>query len=83
MRRAGGGGGRGKPEKGRDKPQETVAKPQPIWGMLYADDAGIVSKSRDNLAKRMADIVGIDSFGFQDRDHVPNDETCGQGLFRY
>ena len=60
----GGGQKRGRPEKGRDKPPETVAEPQPIWGMLYADDAGIVSRSRNSLAKMMADIVAVcASFG--------------------
>ena len=46
--REGEGEGRegGRLKKGRDKPQETVAEPQPIWGMLYADDAGIVPRSR-------------------------------------
>ena len=54
---------RGRPGKGRDKPQETVTEPQPIWGMSYADDAGIVSRSRNSLAK-MADIVAVcASFG--------------------
>ena len=50
---------RGRPEKGRDKPQETVAEPQPIWGMLYADDASIVSRSRNSHAKMIADIVAV------------------------
>ena len=40
-----------------------MAEIQPIWGMLYADDAGIVSRSRNSLAK-MADIVAVcASFG--------------------
>ena len=62
------------PEKGRDKPQETVTEPQPIWGMLYADDAGTVSRSRNSHAKI---ILRIDSFGSQDGDHVLDDETYG------
>ena len=28
-----------------------------VWGMLYADDAGIVSKSAEGLAKMMTVIV--------------------------
>ena len=48
------GGDEGGREKGGDKPQETVAEPQPIWGMLYADDASIVSRWRNSLAKMMA-----------------------------
>ena len=30
-----------------------------IWGMLYADDAGIVSKSAEGLAKMMTVIVTV------------------------
>ena len=30
-----------------------------VWGMLYADDAGIVSKSAQGLAKMMAVIVTV------------------------
>ena len=30
-----------------------------VWGMLYADDAGIVSKSAEGLAKRMTVIVTV------------------------
>ena len=56
---------RERPEKGRDNPQEAIrAEPQPIWGMLYADDAGVVSRSRSSLAKMMADTVAVcASFG--------------------
>ena len=61
------GGGRKKrerPKKGRHKPQGTVAEPQPMWGMLYADDAGIVSRSRHSLAKMLAGAVAMyASFG--------------------
>ena len=60
----GGGRKRGRPEKEREKFQETVAEPQPKWGMLYADNAGIVSRSRNSLAKLMAYIVAVcASFG--------------------
>ena len=31
----------------------------PCWGMLYADDAGIVSKSAEGLAKMIAIIVTV------------------------
>ena len=38
--------------------------PKPIWGVLYANDASIVSKSKNSLVKMMAVIVAIcDSFG--------------------
>ena len=30
-----------------------------VWGMLYADDAGIVSKSAEGLAKMMTVIVTV------------------------
>ena len=60
--------GGGEPEiglgLGRDKPQETVAEPTRIWGMLCADDAGIISRSRNSLARTMGVIVAVRaSFG--------------------
>ena len=59
-----GGGARRRPEKGRGKPQETVLELQPIWGMLYADNAGIVPRSRNIFAKMIADIAAeCGSFG--------------------
>ena len=30
-----------------------------VWGMLYADDAGVVSKSAEGLAKMMTVIVTV------------------------
>ena len=30
-----------------------------VWGMLYTDDAGIVSESEDSLAKTMMVIVTV------------------------
>lgn len=48
----GGGGGRGRPEKGRVKTQETVEEPQPIWGMLNADDAGASFPDRGAALRR-------------------------------
>ena len=60
----GGGGRLERPEKGRGIPHETVEELKPIWGMLYADDAGIVSRSRNSLAKMMVVIVAVSaSFG--------------------
>ena len=54
----------GAAEKRRGQPQAIVVKSQPIWGMMYADDAGIASGSRVSLAKMMADIVAVcGSFG--------------------
>ena len=53
-----------RPEKGRDTPQETVEGGKPIWRILYADDAGIVSRSRNSLAKIMTvTVVLCASFG--------------------
>ena len=31
----------------------------PLWGMLYADDAGVVSQSPEKLKKMMAVIVVV------------------------
>ena len=59
-------GGRKKlerPEKVRDIPQENVEGAKPIWGMLYADDAGIVSRRRNSLAKMMA-VIGAACVSF-------------------
>ena len=30
-----------------------------VWGILYADDAGIISKSAEGLAKRMTVMVNV------------------------
>ena len=30
-----------------------------LWAMLYADDAGFASRSRDSLAKMMTAVVGV------------------------
>lgn len=83
-----GGEKRGRPEKGRDKPQETVAERQPIWGMLYADDSDIISRSKYSLKKMMEEIVAVCvSFGLKvleaKTETMPDDETCGQAHFRY
>lgn len=32
---------------------------RPVWGMLFADDASIVSKSAEGLAKRMTVILTV------------------------
>ena len=55
---------------------------------FYADDAGIVSRSRNSLAKMMTvTVIMCTSFGFslgsQDGNHIPDDEVYGQGRFRY
>ena len=41
----------------RSDPLECVRRE--AWGMLYADDAGIVSKSAEGLAKMMTVIVTV------------------------
>ena len=59
----GGGGCEGGRRKGEIIPRR-LAESQPIRGMLYADDAGIVSRSRNSPAKMMADIIAVcGSFG--------------------
>ena len=30
-----------------------------LWAMLYADDAGFASRSRESLAKRMTAVVEV------------------------
>jgi len=30
-----------------------------VWAMVYADDAGVVSRSVEGLARMMADIVEV------------------------
>ena len=53
LRKKRGAGGRGEATAG-----ETVLA-TPLWGMLYADDAGIVSRSPDQLRKMMEVIVVV------------------------
>ena len=63
MRRGGRGGNDGGRRKGEMNPRR-LPELQPIWGMLYADDAGIVPRSRNSLAKMVTDIVAVcDLFG--------------------
>ena len=75
------GGERAGPEKGRDKPQLTVAEPQPIWGMLYADDVGICFQIEEEPCEDVGKyhcsvrFVRIDSLGSQDGGHLPDNVT--------
>ena len=39
------------PEKRQDISHETVEGPKPTWGMRFADDAGIVSRSNSSLER--------------------------------
>lgn len=39
------------------KPVAPVVRCQHLWSMLYADDAGIMSRSPEGLAKMMTAIV--------------------------
>ena len=47
-----------------------------VWGMFYADDAGVVSRSQEGLARMMTTIVEVfggiwpDSVGEEDRDSL-------------
>ena len=45
-------GGRIEGSRKKEKPHETVAEPQPIWGMLYADDTGISFPDRGTALRR-------------------------------
>ena len=62
---------------------------KPIWGMHYADDAGIVSRSTNSHAKMMAVVVSVcASFGLtvseaKTENDVPYDERYGQDHFSY
>lgn len=51
-----GRGSEGGRRKGEINPRR-LAEPQPTWRMLYGDDAGIFSRSKNNVAKMIADIV--------------------------
>ena len=42
---------------GQTEPMDRVRKA--VWGMLYADDAGVVSKSPEGLTKMMKVIVTV------------------------
>ena len=53
LRKKRGAGGRGKATAG-----ESVLA-TPLWGMLYADDAGVVSRSPEQLRKMMEVIVVV------------------------
>ena len=49
-------------EKGRGRGQVTTGEPvlaTPFWGMFYADDAGVVSQSPEQLRKMMRVIVVV------------------------
>ena len=53
LRKKRGAGGRGEATAG-----ESVLA-SPLWGMLYADDAGVVSRSPEQLRKMMGVIVVV------------------------
>ena len=55
LRKKRGAGGRG---RGEATAGESVLA-TPLWGMLYADDAGVVSRSPDQLRKMMEVIVVV------------------------
>ena len=58
LRKKRGAGGRGKATAGES------ALATPLWGMLYADDAGVVSRSPEQLRKMMGVIVVVpEAFG--------------------
>ena len=52
-----GGKKRGRARAGRDDGQRKEKETQTLWGMPYADDAGIVSRSPEGLQKMMTVIV--------------------------
>ena len=52
-----GGKKKGRARAGRVDGQKKVEAAQTLWGMLYADDAGSVSRSPEGLEKMMTVIV--------------------------
>ena len=59
-----------------------------MWGMLYADDAGIASRSPEGLENMLTVIVTncvcrvrADGIGGQDGDRVPENERWGHVPF--
>ena len=49
-----------------------------VWGMLYADDAGIVSKSAEGLAKVMTVIVTVfEAAGLTVSEKKTETSCCG------
>ena len=87
----------GRARAGRVDGQRKGKVAQTLWGMLYADDAGIVPRSPEGLEKMMAVIVtACAAFGLtvseakmeimclQDGDHVPANEMWGaRAVHRY
>ena len=73
----------GKVDGRRRKEGEGV---QRLWGMLYADDAGIVSRSSEGLERMMTAIVtacssfGLTVFSSKNRDNVPGNQKRGEGV---
>ena len=52
-----GGGKMGRTRAGRVDGQMKEEEAQTFWGMLYADDAGVVSRSPEGLERMMTVIV--------------------------
>ena len=57
---------------------------QILWGMLYADDAGIVSRSSEGLERMMTVIfhdcvLGVRAYGLrgENRGYVPGNQKRG------
>ena len=79
QRKEKGGKKKGRARPGRVDGQRKKEEAQTLWRMLYADDAGIVSRSTEGLEKIMTVIVtACAAFGLtvggQDGDRVPADE---------
>ena len=76
------GNKRGRARAGIVDRQRKEEEVQTLWGMLYADDTGIVSRSPEGLEKMMTVIVPVcrvraDGLGGQDGDHVPANVRWG------
>ena len=48
-----------------------------VWGMLYADDGGIVSKSAEGLAKMMTVVTVFEAAGLTVSEKKTETSCCG------
>ena len=86
-----GGKRRGRARAGRADGQRKEEEAQTLWGMLYADDAAIVSRSPGRVGENDDDgdrdcvcRVRADGIGGQDGDHAPANERWGaRAVYRY
>ena len=79
MKKEKGGKKEGRAPAGRVDGQKKEEAAQTLWGMLYADDAGIVSRSPERLEKMMTVIVTVcAAFGLTYRKPRRRSCACNQ-----